>query len=52
VAIVEVVVTIPSKKIFGLNKPMVTNRAFVAGTTVDAVIANNTATRVTSVVGP
>jgi uncharacterized repeat protein (TIGR01451 family) len=52
VATVEVVVTIPSKKNFGLNKPMVTNRAFVAGTTVDAVIGNNTATRVTSVVGP
>ena len=52
VAMVEVVVTLPSKKTFGSGKPTVTNRAFVAGTTADAVIGNNAATRVTSVVGP
>jgi uncharacterized repeat protein (TIGR01451 family) len=52
VVIIEVVVTLPSKKTFGSGKPTITNTAFVAGTTVDAVIGNNTATRVTSVVGP
>lgn len=52
VVIVDVVVTLPSKKAFGSGKPTVTNTAFVAGTTVDAVIGNNTATRVTGVVGP